>query len=121
MQRSTVDNLPAIQQVWPQFEGLVGLRGRKMYALVRAGTYSACTPIRRDDDPDAYGLERGVLPGGCYLRGRLQGEPPELYECIGPGVDELQLLAGRLVDRERPVVEFYRRHDQVELWVPISG
>jgi hypothetical protein len=34
MQRTTADDLAHIQQVWPSFELLVGLRGRKMYALV---------------------------------------------------------------------------------------
>lgn len=69
MQQSTTDDLAAIQRLWPVFERQVGLRGRKMYALVRSGTYTTCTPIRGEDAPDALGLERGVLPGGCYLRG----------------------------------------------------
>ncbi len=30
------------------------------------------------------GLEPGTLPGGRYLRARLRGEPPEVYERIGP-------------------------------------
>lgn len=123
MQRSTADILPAIQELWPLFERQVGLRGRKMYALVdtRTGTYTTCTPIRDDDDPETSGLERGVLPGGRYLRGRLLGDLPELYTQIGPGVDELRLLAAASVDAARPVIEFYRRHDQVELWVPIGN
>ena len=45
---STRDELPFIQQLWPRFERLVGLRGRRMYAMVdmQAGTYAACTPVR---------------------------------------------------------------------------
>ena len=34
MLERTRDELPAIQQLWPRFEGLVGLRGRRMYAMV---------------------------------------------------------------------------------------
>ena len=30
----TREELPAIQQLWPRFEHLVGLRGRRMYAMV---------------------------------------------------------------------------------------
>jgi hypothetical protein len=119
MTRTTVHDLPHIQALWPAFETLVGLRGRKMYATVNtaAGTYTTCTPIRDGDDPQALGLEVGVLPGGDYLRGRLVGEPPAVYEQIGPGMAELERLADR--DPSRPLVEFYRRRDQVELWVPV--
>ena len=119
MARTTVDDLPHIQALWPAFEHLVGLRGRKMYASVNAaaGTYTTCTPVRAGDDPQALGLEVGVLPGGDYLRGRLVGEPPAVYEQIAPGMAELERLADR--DPSRPLVEFYRRRDQVELWVPV--
>ena len=83
-----------------RFERLVGLRGRKMYeaqvpgaALVDAvvdlvaGTYSTCTPVRSGDDPEQLGLNLGSLPGGRFLRGHLQGEPPppEICRSIGPG------------------------------------
>jgi hypothetical protein len=61
-------------------------------------------PVRDGDDPQALGLEVGVLPGGDYLRGRLVGEPPAVYERIGPGMAELERLADR--DPSRPLVEF---------------
>ena len=84
----TRDELPAIQQLWPRFEHLVGLRGRRMYAMVdiRAGTYAACTPAREGDDPARLGLDTATLPGGWYLRARITGEPPGLYERIGPAI-----------------------------------
>ena len=121
MAQATVDDLPHIQQLWPSFEQLVGLRGRKMYAMVDVGanTYTACTPVRDDDDPERLGLRLGTLPGGAYLRGRLVGEPPRVYEQIGPGMKELESVAD--VDPDRPLVEFYRRHDEIELWVPVRA
>ena len=120
MLATCADELPEIQRLWPWFEELVGLRGRKMYgaAYVAAGTYLTGTPIRHDDDPDALGLQVGELPGGTFRRGRLRGEPPDLYAAIGPGVRELE--AAGLADRTRPVIEFYRRRDEIELWVPIT-
>lgn len=120
MSATCADDLAAIQQLWPRFEALVGLRGRKMYAAadVAAGTYTTCTPIRSDDDPDDLGLDVGDLPGGRFLRGRLVGEPPALYDLIGPGFEELE--AAGPVDRGRPLVEFYKRRDQIELWVPVA-
>jgi hypothetical protein len=119
MEQATADELPEIQKLWPSFERLVGLRGRKMYgrADVEANTYTACTPIRDDDRPEELGLRTGVLSGGWYLRGNLTGEPPGIFEKIGPGMAELE--GAEPVDHTRPLVEFYRRNDVIELWVPV--
>jgi hypothetical protein len=119
MGATCADELSEIQSLWPEFEHLVGLRGRKMYAVVdvRSGTYTTCTPIRPHDDPLALKLQTGELPHGQFRRGRLRGEPPSVYALIAPGVEELE-SAGR-VDETRPVVEFYKRSDEIELWVPI--
>ena len=114
------DELAQIQQLWPWFEDKVGLRGRRMYAAayVSAGRYMTCTPVRPGDDPESLGLEVGELPGGRFRRGRLRGDPPDLYTVIGPGFDELESMSS--VDRTRPLIEFYKRHDEIELWVPLS-
>ncbi len=116
---STDDDLSHIQEIWPRFERLVGLRGRKMYATVdgHQNTYTVCTPVKLHDDPEALGLERSTLPGGTYVRGCLSGEPAWVYSRIGVAVQELESQV--ITDQARPVVEFYRRHDQVELWVPV--
>ena len=115
------DQISDIQELWPRFEKRVGPRGRRMYAMVdlTAGTYATCTPVRAGDDPATLGLAAGVLPGGWYLRAAIAGEPPELYDRIAPAMSELQALAE--VDPARPLVEYYRRHDQIELWVPVTG
>jgi hypothetical protein len=120
MLERTRDELPAIQQLWPRFENLVGLRGRRMYAMVdtRAGTYAACTPVRAGDDPARFGLDTAELPGGWYLRARITGDPPGLYERIGPAMQALAALAAP-ADPGRPLVEYYRRHEEIELWVPV--
>jgi hypothetical protein len=121
MLERTRDELPAIQQLWPRFEELVGLRGRKMYAMVdtQSGTYATCTPVRRGDDPGRLGLQTGTLPGGWYLRALITGEPPALYARIAPAMQALTRLAIP-ADPARPLVEYYRRHDQIELWVPVT-
>lgn len=120
MQRTTSDDVDHIRPLWSWFEGRVGLLRRRMYAVVdpACGTYTVCTPVRTDDDPEALELETGVLPGGAYLRGRLIGEPPALYEAIGDAMAELETYRPR--DPVRPLIEFYRRHDQIELWVPVA-
>jgi hypothetical protein len=120
MQQTTVDDLAHIQAAWPSFEDLVGLRGRKMYALVDTAhdTYTVCTPLKDGDRPDRLGLQVGTLAGGSYLRGRLVGDPPEVYGHIAAGMTELEQTQPR--DQTRSLVEFYRRHDQIELWLPIQ-
>jgi DNA gyrase inhibitor GyrI len=62
-------------------------------------------------------LTEGVLPGGAYLRERLRGEPPELYDRIAPGFEALESQMPR--DRRRPLLEHYRRHDEVDLLMPV--
>lgn len=120
MLERTRDEVPAIQQLWPRFERLVGLRGRRMYAMVdlRAGTYAACTPVKDGDDPARFGLDTAQLPGGWYLRARITGDPPGLHERIGPAMQALATLAAP-ADPDRPLVEYYRRHDEIELRVPV--
>jgi hypothetical protein len=119
MECSTVDDLAHIRAIWPPFENLVGLKGRKMYARAdeRRHSYTVCTPIKEHDDPIALGLATGTIPGGRYLRGRLAGEPPFIYEHIVPGMWELRQRVE--MDASRPLIEFYRRRDQIDLWVPI--
>jgi hypothetical protein len=121
MQHTTVDDLAHIQQVWPPFEKLVGLRGRKMFALIdtAANSYTVCTPVKDGDDPDSLGLQVGTLPGGWFLRGRIIGEPPQVYEHIAYGMAELEAMMP--ADPTRPLVEFYRRRDEIDLWLPIPS
>lgn len=121
MQATCADEVEEIQRLWPRFEELVGLRGRTMYGVVDVvgRTYTTCTPIRPDDDPGSLGLEVGQLPGGRFLRGHLRGDPPRVYSLIGVGFEELE--AARPGDRGRPLVEYYKRRDQIELWLPIPA
>ena len=66
---------------------------------------------RRDarTDPGGLGLPTWAIPGGRYVRARIRGEPPAVYDRIGPAFEELQRAGQR--DAERPAVEFYRRFD----------
>lgn len=108
---------PAFQRL----EELVGTRGRKFYGAFypREKEYRACVVAQDGDDAQALGVEAGTLPGGRYLRTRLQGEPPELYARIGPTFEKL--LAVATEDDSRPSLEFYRRHDELDLLLPIRA
>jgi hypothetical protein len=113
------DELPEIQRAWAEFETAVGLRGRKFFGAFdpATGTYSACAVLRAGDDPAAFGAERGTLPGGRYACVRLHGEPPEVYDQIGPTAQRLAQRSD--ADRTRPTLEYYRRHDVIDVLVPV--
>ena len=81
-----------------------------------ADDYRACVQAREGDEL-VPGLESCTLPGGRYLRARLRGEPPALYERIGPTFDELAKAAKP--DTSRPSLERYRRLDEIDLLLPI--
>ena len=83
-----------------------------------AREYRVCVQVRAGDDPDALGLEAGTLPGGRYLRSRLRGEPPEVYERIGPTF--AALVKAARPDETRPSIEFYRHRDEIDLLLPVT-
>ena len=106
---------PAFQRL----EVLVGTRRRKFFGAFYPNKkeYHACVQLQEDDDPSALGLEMGTLPGGRYLRERIRGEPPALCERIAPTFEEL--LKHAASDESRPSIEFYRRHDEIDLLLPV--
>jgi len=114
------DRLPEIQRAWASFEASLGLRGRKFYGAFDPvpATYSVCAVLRPGDDPSQFGAEHGVLAGGRYACVRLQGEPPGLYEEIGPTAERLAQRPD--ADQTRPTLEYYRRRDLVDVLVPIT-
>jgi len=115
----TEDNVEDIRRGWARLEQIVPLRARKFYGAFHADSrgYWVCTQLQEGDDPSALGLEQGALPGGRYALARLRGEPPAVYDRIGPTFDAL--AAAYSVDPGRPSIEFYRSRDQVDLLLPI--
>jgi DNA gyrase inhibitor GyrI len=76
----------------------------------------ACVVAQADDDLE---FTRSVIPGGTYARVRLRGEPAEMSAKIGPTFE--RVAESVEVDPDRPWLEYYRRHDEVQLFVPVSG
>jgi GyrI-like small molecule binding domain len=116
----TEDDPADIRRGWERLESLVTLHGRKFYGAFYPETkeYRVCAEVHDGDDPDALGVETGTLPGGRYLRVRLKGEPPEVYERIGPTFVELANSVE--TDEARPSIEFYRRRDEIDLLLPVA-
>jgi hypothetical protein len=105
---------------WQRLEDLVGTRGRKFLGAFYPATeeYRVCVQRKEGDDPQAFGLEAGSLPGGRYLRARLRGDPPAVYDRIKPTFEELARSAE--TDATRPSIEFYRRFDEIDLLLPLA-
>jgi hypothetical protein len=112
------DGLPHIRRAWDGLEAVVSLRGRHFYGAFDpiADDYRACVEVREGDEL-VPALESGTLPGGRYLRARLRGEPPGVYEQIGPTFGAL--VAEHAPDTSRPSLEHYRRYDEIDLLLPI--
>jgi hypothetical protein len=122
MFRRTTDQQGAITRTWAEVEAAVGsLTGRKFYGAFDPATreYWVCVQRREDDDPETLGLEEGTLPGGRYARERLEGDPPRVYRQIRPTFERLAKQRPDR-DRSRHSIEFYRRHDLIELLLPIN-
>ena len=118
MFKRVADEVTAIGRGMQEVEDAVGLRGRKYFgAFKNDGEYLICVQLRDGDDPLALGLEVGSLPGGLYARERLTGEPPKIYELIGPTFERLSSRSDR--DPSRPGIEFYRRRDVIDLLLPV--
>ena len=127
MFKRVADEQSAITRGWAEFERAIGsLRGRKFYGAADEGSfqvsgegeYRICAQLRDDDDPVALGLEVWTLPGGRYARVRIEGQPPAVYRLIGPAFERLAERAD--CDPSRPAIEYYRRHDTIELLQPIT-
>ena len=116
----TADEPVDMRRGWERLEAVVGLRGRKFFGAFDPSTreYRVCVQVREGGDPAALGLELGTLPGGRYLRARLRGEPPEVYERIAPTF--AALVKAARPDETRPSIEFYRKRDEIDLLLPVA-
>ena len=120
MFRRVADDHEDIRAAWGAFETAVGsMRGRKFFGAFDAtlDEYWVCVQLRATDDPAGLRCEIGELPGGRYLRSRLEGEPPGVYERIPAGFDAMEANGPR--DDSRPVIEFYRARGVIDLLLPV--
>jgi len=110
----------AAERAFNELESRLGsLRRRRFFGVFdpASNEYLACVQTRDGDDPSALRLGETVIPGGQYLRATLTGQPPAVYAQIAPTFDDLEKNAHS--DLGRPLVEYYRRHDVIDLFVPV--
>jgi hypothetical protein len=111
------DELAGIRDAWRRLEDVVALRGRRFFGVVWPdGVYWAAVEDKPGiDDGD---LVAGVIPGGSYVRSRLRGEPPAVYDRVPIAMQALAAAVTR--DPERPEIEHYRRRDEIDVLVPVA-
>lgn len=113
---SAPDAVPEIRRAWERLEAVVPLRGRRFLGVVwPSGEYWAA--VERRADEERGDLDEGVVPGGAYARTRLRGEPPGVYDEIAPAFEALEAVSER--DHDRPLIESYRRRDEIDVLMPI--
>lgn len=113
------DESDKIGPAWDHLETVLGsLRGRRFLGVFDDfGSYRCCVQVRSGDDADQLGLESGVVPGGRYLCATVPGPQPAAYALLTPTFQELRRSGER--DETRPSIEYYRRHDRIDLLMPI--
>jgi len=115
------DDITQIRAAWPRLEAAVGsLRGRKFLAAFDPvqGWYRTCVVMREDPEPDELTLPEFVVPGGEFVRERLRGDPPGVYDQIAPAYSRLEAAAER--DDSRLSIESYRRLDVIDVLMPVK-
>ena len=107
------------EEAFAELETVVGPKGRRFYGVFDegAGKYWACVQRREQDDPASLGLRMGTIEGGLYASERLRGDYEALASLIAPTFKAMG--ARHSVDSSRPSIEFYRRHDEIVLYLPI--
>lgn len=119
--RGTARDVPgAARRAFAALEANVPPRGRRIYGYwdPPAGEYRACYELQDGDVPEEHGFSQTTLAGGRYRRARLQGG--NVYAQIPRAFDALAEMGGHSEDG-RPWLEHYRRHDEVDVFVPIGG
>jgi len=101
---------------------LPSLKGRKFYGTFRllpqGEEYYASVERIATDDPVDMGLDVGVIPGGLYVRRRVDDwEAVIAAGKLGSIFEEM--VGYYTVDRSRPEVEYYRSMKELHVLVPV--
>ena len=108
------------EEAFAELEAVVGLKGRRFYGVFDedAGKYWACVQRREQDAPASLDLRTGTIEGGLNASERLRGDYQVLVALIAPTFEAM--VARHSVDSSRPAIEFYRRHDEFVLDLPVA-
>lgn len=100
---------------------LGSLQGRKFYGALLGGPedgiYRACVALKEDEYLAELGLLQWKIPGGKYLRCKIQNWTDKLDQ-ISKVFSEMAIL--RKSDDRRPHIEFYRSQKELILMMPVG-
>ena len=113
------DESDEIAPAWDRLESVLGsLQGRRFFGVFDdSGIYRCCVQTRVGDHAASLGLESGMIPGGPYLCATIRGPQPATYALLTPTHEALRRRRER--DTTRPSIEYYRRHDQIDVLMPV--
>ena len=114
------DNSAEIGVGWDRLESVLGsLRSRRFFGVFDdSGDYRCSVQIRDSDEAGCLGLDSGVIAGGSFICATVRGPQPAVYAHLESTFEELQHTADW--DRSRPSLEYYRRHDRIDVLMPVS-
>ncbi len=122
---STVVGVEDVSKAVDSVEEKLGhkLTGRKCYGVSTEDEkglhYRACVAIQEGDDPASLGLEVSKIPGGKYAKDRIR--PWDYKKDVPLLIEKFEKMSKEHEpDKTRPSVEFYRRHDDLILYLPIK-
>jgi hypothetical protein len=111
---------PSNSDAFTRLEEVVPLKGNRFYATFDPKTmeYRACVALRDGESGSTYGLPEFTLECGAYASAKLEGEFEDIVRQIAPTFDKLR--RDHSVDERRRSIEFYKRHTEVILYLPIA-
>jgi hypothetical protein len=112
---------PSKSDAFTRLEQVVPLKGNRFYATYDPKTqeYRACVAVRVGESSNSYGLPEFTLDGGPYASATLKGAYGDIVRQIAPMFDRLR--QEHTVDARRRSIEFYKRHTEIILYLPIEA
>ena len=112
---------PSTSDAFVRLEQIVPLRGNRFFATFDVTTreYRACVALKTGETAARYGLPEGLLAGGKYARARLVGSFADSVRLIAPTFQEMRREHSR--DPARLPIEYYKRHTEIVLFLPVPG
>ncbi len=132
IQEKTIEDIPvayvakqghpsavASKAFW-ELEQKVSFKGNKFYGVFdeNKNEYRACVAINKTNQDALSGLAHGTISGGLYVYTVLKGEYNYIVRQVGPTFTTLTEKYTK--DISRPSIEFYTRHTEVIVMLPIN-
>jgi hypothetical protein len=112
---------PFLSDAFQRLEQLVPLKGNRFFATFDFLTreYRACVALKPGQTAAQLGLPEGVLPGGRYATAKLTGPLAEIVRGIAPTL--AQMRQQHTPDPARLPIEYYKRHTEIVLYLPVAS